>query len=604
MSKNLKLDKALKKQDKKKENKPVILSGELGIPISGTKTVEVPNRRGYVFVRIHGNMSELIQAYNASVSPIYDLPVLITRQGSVYKVIGRDFDRYQENWGSVPYLPRHGTQHSFNPALNMGADATWVYPQQFMPLLAYPSGTDSYGSMHLVINPDFYSWQGNYKYAQTTGTPSFAPYLPTITGSAVMTLLYLQPSDNSLQIIAGSPFSNQITGSAQLAQYIPDIDRSVGIPLAAVRLVTGTTGITWNNIYDVRDFFTIGGGSSVGGGLGFIAQDEGILLGTGTTINFVGSNVDTSISGSVVRVFVTGSLPSTEFIQDIAGGMFTGSTQIGITATYNDPLGRIDLTISDPYILTLVSGSFIPSHGWNRRQDTLSFLLADSPSYVMVIEDTSITGSIGVGNKIWLTQSGQDKYSFVTAVGITGSFCYLTLYGGTDYPVTSGVGFSSGFSVSKVKSPFGFPTSPSKWTVSFLSTASASVSSPTADVWHTPGSLSFSAPIGLWNVYSAMSFAIIHNVASVSNLGGRCSISSASGSASYPQLTREILATMPISATATLRSTAQVQGELITLPSKTILYLIALSSQSVTSLTFRGDLGGLSTKVDLVCAYL
>ena len=239
----------------------------------------------------------------------------------------------------------------------MGADTTWVYPQQFMPLLAYPSGTDSYGSMHLAINPDFYSWQGNYYYAQSTGTPDFTPYLPTITGSAVMTLLYIQPSDNSLQIIAGSPFSNQITGSAELAQYIPDIDRSVGIPLAAVRLVTGTTGITWNNIYDVRDFFTIGQ-SSAGGGIGFVAQDEGILLGTGTVLNFVGQNVEASISGSVVRVFITGS--SGGSISLPASGTFVVQDEgltLGSVTTLNVVGSLADISVSGTVARLFITGS-------------------------------------------------------------------------------------------------------------------------------------------------------------------------------------------------------------------------------------------------------
>ena len=413
MPRNKKLDNALKKQDKKKENKPEILSGELGIPISGNKVVEVPNRKGYVFVRIHGNMSELIQAYNASVSPIYDLPILITRRGNAYTVIGRDFDRYQDNWGAAPYLPRHGTQHSFNPELGMGADTTWVYGRQFMPLLGYPSGTNSFGSMNLAIVPDFYEWQGHWQYAQATGTPSFVPYLPTITGSAVMTLLFIQPSDNSLRIVAGSPFSNSITGSAQLAQYIPDVDRSNAIPISAVRLTTGTTGISWDAIYDVRDFYTVGArgfggigiqddgtpvgtgtilnfgnnlavtmvggvatidataGGGGGGGLGFVAWDEGIFLGTGTILNFVGNNIDASISGSVVRVFVSGSSGgSNAIVEDLSSQINGVSTTFllsnsvssnGILLFYNGITQRYGthFTVSGTYLETL----FTPNTG-------------------------------------------------------------------------------------------------------------------------------------------------------------------------------------------------------------------------------------------------
>lgn len=43
------------------------------------------------------------------------------------------------------------------------------------------------------------------------------------------------------------------------------------------------------------------------GTFGVFGQDEGVPLGTGTILNFVGPNVDASISGTVIRVFVTGS---------------------------------------------------------------------------------------------------------------------------------------------------------------------------------------------------------------------------------------------------------------------------------------------------------
>src|SRR5512138_2903438 len=164
------LQESVRKFSQSKQTQTVLIDGELGIPIGGAKVVEVPGRAGFVYVRIRGNQSELIQAYNAAVSPIYGLPVLLARDGNIYKVIGRNLDRYRD-WGNTPYLPKHGSQHSFNHELGIGADITWVYSQQFMPLLAYPSGTA--GSMNLVVNPAFYEWNGNWKFSQTTGTPNF-----------------------------------------------------------------------------------------------------------------------------------------------------------------------------------------------------------------------------------------------------------------------------------------------------------------------------------------------------------------------------------------------------------------------------------------------
>lgn len=303
---NKRLTKSIKKFSKRKEDKLITISGMLGLPLDGSKTVEVPNRDSFVFVRLKDNTSEVIQAYNAEVSPIYDLPVLVTRQGNVYKVIGRNLELYRD-WGNVPYLPKHGGQHSFNPSVGMGADVTWVYSQQFMPLLAYPSGS----SMMLTVNPHVYEWEGQWKYAQNTGTPSFTPFVPTVTGSARMVLLYIDGRDNSLNLAGGTPFSNSVTDPATLFTFLPDVPRTIGIPLAAVKLATGTTSLDWDNIYDVRDFFTVGAGAS-GTSSTLTIWDEGVLKGTVTTLNVVGTNTDISVSGSVARLFITGSVGATE----------------------------------------------------------------------------------------------------------------------------------------------------------------------------------------------------------------------------------------------------------------------------------------------------
>lgn len=306
---NKKLKKSLKKYDKSKQNKETLISGELGITLDGRRIVEVPGRQGFVYVRLKGNTSELIQAYNATVSPVYDLPVFVVRQTGIYKVVGRNIERHQNQWGTAPFLPKHGGQHSFNHEIGAGGDVVWTYSQQFMPLLSYPSGTQ--GSMTLSLSPAFYEWNGSFRYAQITGSPDYTPLLPTITGSARMVLSYLDPSDNSIKLVPGTPFSNSITGAAQIAQYIPDIPRSIGLPLAAVRLVTGTTQINWNAVYDVRDFFTVhvssgtsSGGGGAADGFGFVGQDEGVYLATGTVLNVTGGGATLTVSGTVFNLDV------------------------------------------------------------------------------------------------------------------------------------------------------------------------------------------------------------------------------------------------------------------------------------------------------------
>lgn len=286
--------------------------GILGIPINGQRTVEVPNREGFVYVRLRDNQSELIQAINSAVSPVYDLPVVLVREGNRYKVEGRDTERYQ-TWGSFSsFIPRHGDQHSFNEGVGGGGDITWVNGKQFMPMLVMPSG--SLGANNVVISD--YRIQDDatgWIYSGGTGTPNLLTYKPT-NNNAVMILVYVDQTTGNPGFIVGSGsyFANTITGSAQVNPYIPANPSSDYLPAMAVRLSSGTSVIGWDNLYDVRQYYGgSGGGASTGSSFsGIPVQDEGVPIGTGTVFNFVGNNVDVSVSGTVIRVFVTGSAGS------------------------------------------------------------------------------------------------------------------------------------------------------------------------------------------------------------------------------------------------------------------------------------------------------
>ena len=111
----------LRKYDKDRPQADREIGGVLGYPIS-TKVVEVPGRNGYVYVRLRNSNNEIIQARNDKVSPVYDLPVLVIRDATGYRVLGRDLVRYQD-WGSFSsFLPRHGASHSLTNDLGAGGD--------------------------------------------------------------------------------------------------------------------------------------------------------------------------------------------------------------------------------------------------------------------------------------------------------------------------------------------------------------------------------------------------------------------------------------------------------------------------------------------------
>ena len=256
-------------KDLKTSTEENVLYGSLGIPIGGAKVVEVPNRSGFVYVRLRDSTSELIQAQNDQVSPVYGLPVILTRRGNKYYIKGRDTERY-ENWGTYsPFLPRHGDQHSFNPSAGMGGDVTFVYGNQFMPLLTTPSGSVGAGNVILseyILQQNTAGWL----YVGNTGTANLLGYKPT-GSSAVMVLVYLDTVSGNPGILVGSGayFPNSITGTPQVVPYIPTVQSPNHIPSAAIRLSSGTTIIGWDNIYDVKQYYstivtgTSGGGSSL-----------------------------------------------------------------------------------------------------------------------------------------------------------------------------------------------------------------------------------------------------------------------------------------------------------------------------------------------------
>jgi len=131
---------------------------------------------------------------------------------------------------------------------------------------------------------------------------------------------------------------------------------------------------------------------------------------------------------------------------------------------------------------------------------------ADSPTFQFSIA-ADVTGFIAVGNRIKLTQTTA-KYFIVTAVGsYTASKTIITVYGGTDYTLANAAITLPYFSV--VKSPFGFPLSPAKWTVTVTDATLRTQATPTANTWYNIGTTAsqISVPIGVWYLgYSVISY--------------------------------------------------------------------------------------------------
>jgi hypothetical protein len=250
---------AMRDLEEAKSDQQIQIPGILGFMLNGANTVEVPTRMGFVYVRLRNSTSEVIQAYNDQVAPVYGLPVLVVRDEvdtSKYRILGRDVGVYQ-NWGSSSsYLPKHGHSHSFIPEEGGGGDVVWTYSRQIMPLAAYPSG--SAGSNGVIIKPSTYYQDDTWKYAGNTGSPDLLAYKPT-DNKAKMVLLYMDSNGNPQVQDTVTTFAESITGTAGILQFIPKVSSTYTVPIAGIRLVSGTQTILWDNIYDLRPFIVADG---------------------------------------------------------------------------------------------------------------------------------------------------------------------------------------------------------------------------------------------------------------------------------------------------------------------------------------------------------
>lgn len=150
---------------------------------------------------------------------------------------------------------------------------------------------------------------------------------------------------------------------------------------------------------------------------------------------------------------------------------------------------------------TKIRQSQIVNDGWVPFPSgvTCTYQGADDPTYTMYVSGEAQT-FLSIGMKFECFQSGM-KFFFITAIGAYDSGndrTLVTLYGGTDYDLANAeVGIPA---YSMVKSPYGFPMSPLKWSVITTDTTSRSQSNPTQNTWYNLGSVSASVPIGSWNL--------------------------------------------------------------------------------------------------------
>lgn len=262
-----------------KDNIPDRITGLLGrYNESGQKEVQAYKADGsaipnYVWVRINGRSSEVVQAYNETALDTWNLPIILERDSfkRSYRIISK-YVAITNDWQGISNIGKHGSQHSFSNTSTQGRDIVWIYRRQMVqPLLCRPKGPPDWTvyvepDIYLDSNGNFTQWNG--------GSIDLSSYQPTGPYAKFVTV-YLNSSTNTLGVVDGTTF-NYISPPVDKIPYIPEPTSPYCIPLAAVYIDSSTGSISWDNVYDLRVFL-------LGANKGNVSTDGS---GTATTVAY------------------------------------------------------------------------------------------------------------------------------------------------------------------------------------------------------------------------------------------------------------------------------------------------------------------------------
>jgi hypothetical protein len=151
-----------------------------------------------------------------------------------------------------------------------------------------------------------------------------------------MVLLYIDDDGLPALEASASFFDTSITGTRQILPYIPNPPSDSVFPVGAVRLVSGTSTLSWGNLYDVRPFYapsSTGTASTDIGAAVYRNATYAVPSATGTPIPFNVEEYDTD------GLWVTGT--ATRFTCQTPGRyMVAGTFEWAVNAT-----GRRNISI-------------------------------------------------------------------------------------------------------------------------------------------------------------------------------------------------------------------------------------------------------------------
>lgn len=211
-----------------KQDKPVYWTGIVG---NGAGVVNVPDRDGFVYVRIDG-ASVPEEVYNDSIPVANDLAVILGIDPSQPNVKRIWRARYVQGLTGGT-LPTQITASRFRwMAPGGGQDPLFVEKRQIMPLRPGP-----YSGMVVQVARDFVKTASGYVQVNNT-TADLTSYRPTTAGYAAWVLLTLN-STGALVLTKGT----EVGTTALTMADIPTAPGGSVMELAAVRVYAGQTAV-------------------------------------------------------------------------------------------------------------------------------------------------------------------------------------------------------------------------------------------------------------------------------------------------------------------------------------------------------------------------
>lgn len=336
---------------------------------------------------------------------------------------------------------------------------------------------------------------------------------------------------------ASTTLSSSITDSATAAPLTSDTNFSAATGAGMVVIDEGTSA----------EEFAYATGKS-GSSLTLPSGNRG-LEGSSAVGHDSGASVKGILSATMWNDLVDGVAT----VVNVADGTIKKASGAEVTT------GTEDAKIVTPKALKDAGIVAVTPYTYSDWQATsgLSYASADDPTFVITTA-TDLTGSIGVGMRLKLTQTTV-KYFIVTAITSNS----ITVYGGTDYTLANEAITSPYFS--SVKCPLGFPLDPIKWTAEVEDNSDRTQASPTNDTWYNLGSFTLAVPIGAWHLSYKVSAAMTKTS---TTLGYETTLSTANNSESDDRFTCR--ATQNATAEFTVPTFAQ---NYVILASKTSYYL-------------------------------